>query len=595
MHVNDLKPVPKPPQDQFTMSLTLPGLEIMFDEAAQDPSKYDALQKVIASCFGHFVTLNESYGNDTEPTLTSPGLSLEDVRKAYHLILRRDTGHRLTGQMMLSIEKLLRRPGRFPLPIFQRRVDLVNHFITYRLTKKDGMRDHYPADWGIRSAARIMALLFAANQERKERLAVSDFYNTVVDYFDLIRDYMRWQEERSGSFSLCQYPFLISLGGKMQIMEADAKRQMAERFKEAFFRTAMSGMVTDPFLSLFVNRASIIQDSLTQLSVKDIDFKKRLRIEFTNEDGVDAGGLTKEWFLLLVRDLFDPQYGMFVFDEESHYCWFNHISFENHDEYRLVGIIIGLAIYNSMILDVHFPLAVYKKLLRHPANSLEDLRILKPSLANGLQKLLEYENDDVEGVFGLDFVAEYEAYGSIMQAPLVDNGESIPVTSLNKKSYVDAYVNWVLNESVKKQFDAFSEGFNHVCGGNALSLFRPEEIEMMVRGGTELDLKGLESVTEYDGFDPQEPTVRQFWDIFAEYSVEMQRKLLLFVTGTDRIPATGIQNMAFKLSCMGADSEKLPISHTCFNQLYLYRYSSKEKLREKLNVAINWSGGFGLK
>lgn len=40
-----------------------------------------------------------------------------------------------------------------------------------------------------------------------------------------------------------------------------------------------------------------------------MDLKKSLRIEFVGEDGVDAGGLRKEWFLLLVRQLFDPQYG----------------------------------------------------------------------------------------------------------------------------------------------------------------------------------------------------------------------------------------------------------------------------------------------
>ncbi|KAJ1547365.1 putative E3 ubiquitin-protein ligase [Nowakowskiella sp. JEL0078] len=549
--------LPPPKTDNYTVPLTLRSLEFMLGEASQDPSKYDVLQRTIVSVFSHFSTLNESFSNVDKQTLENSGISLEEVRQAYHLITRRD--NRMVSQLMASTEKLLRRPGRrlvnaqdikflmiilenpiffnsgsekekefhhdilarvfgllsclsnelhhyvvnwfcrFPLPIFQRRVDLVNHFITYRLTKKDGMRDHYSSDWGIRSASRIMALLFAANQERQERLVVSDFYNTVVDYFDLIRDYMRWQEERSGSFSLCQYPFLISLGGKMQIMEADAKRQMAERFKEAFFRTALSGLVTDPFLSLFVNRHSIIQDSLTQLSVKHIDLKKRLRIEFLNEDGVDAGGLTKEWFLLLVRDLFDQQYGMFVFDEESGLCWFNHISFENHDEYRLVGIIIGLAIYNSMILDVHFPLACYKKLLRQPVSTLEDLRGFRPQLADGLQKLLDYEGDDVEDVFNLDFVVEYDAWGQRVRVPLVDNGEMIPVTKHNKKQYVDVYVLWVLEGSVRKQFDAFADGFNHVCGGNALSLFRPEEIEMMVRGGTELDLKNLESVTEYDG------------------------------------------------------------------------------------------------
>ncbi len=60
-------------------------------------------------------------------------------------------------------------------------------------------------------------------------------------------------------------------------------------------------------------------------------------------------------------------------------------------------------------------------------------------------------------------------------------------------------VDWVLNRSIERQFEAFKAGFYHVCGGNALSLFRPDEIEMMVCGNSELDLSSLESVAEYEG------------------------------------------------------------------------------------------------
>ncbi|TPX68906.1 hypothetical protein SpCBS45565_g02871 [Spizellomyces sp. 'palustris'] len=449
------------------------------------------------------------------------------------------------------------------------------------------MTGNYPSDWATRSAARVMALLSAANGHRAEQLPMADFYNTVVDYINLYRDFQIWQGDRTGAFAFCQYPFLVSLGGKMQIMEADAKRQMAERFKEAFFRTALHGLVTDPFLSLRIRRSALIEDSLNQLQSRHFDLKKKLRIEFVNEDGVDAGGLTKEWFLLLVRDLFDPQYGMFTFDDDSHLCWFNPASFENTEEFRLVGTIIGLAIHNSNILDVHFPRACYKKLLGHVCG-LEDLKKLRPALGRGLEQLLSYDDDDVETVFCRDFVAEYEAFGEVKQVPLVPNGDRIPVTKDNKQEFVDRYVNWVLNDSIETQFAAFKAGFGYVCGGNALSLFRPAEIELMVCGGTELDIQGLEGVTEYEGFTSSDGTVRNFWDVVNAYPTEMKRKLLLFVTGTDRIPATGIQNMAFKVSCLGEESENLPISHTCFNQICLYRYSTREKLEEKLSKAVMW-------
>ncbi|KAJ3117572.1 putative E3 ubiquitin-protein ligase [Phlyctochytrium bullatum] len=309
------------------------------------------------------------------------------------------------------------------------------------------MRDLYPTDWGIRSAARVMKLL-------------------------------------------C---------GKMQIIDTDAKKQMKEKFKEAFYQSAIQQIATDPFLRIHVRRAALIEDSLMQLQSRHIDFKKKLHIHFVQEEGVDAGGLTKEWFLLLVRELFDPLYGMYAFDEDSNLCWFNPATFENNEEYRLVGIIVGLAIYNSIILDVHFPLACYKKLLGRPVG-LEDLKLFKPAFGRGLQQLLDYDGDDVETVFCRDFVAEYEAFGEIVRVPLIPNGDTVPVTNQNRREYVDRLVSWILNDSIATQFEAFKDGFYQVCGGNALSLFGPEELELMIRGGTELDLKGLESVTEYEGY-----------------------------------------------------------------------------------------------
>ncbi|KAI9352279.1 hypothetical protein DFJ73DRAFT_959461 [Zopfochytrium polystomum] len=663
--VNDLRPIPPPPEGSSAERLTLTLVAALL-RVRPESDDHDTSAKIIGESFAYHDTLNESFPTATGiPSLTDPGINLDEVRMAYELIITSRPS--VVAAMMYSTDKILKRPGRrllrntdikflmiilenpllsnrstpeelnfhhdilartfglmscllnalhdyvvnwfarLPLDMFEKRVELVNHFITVRINK-EGMRDKYPRDWGIKSAARVMALLFAANLQRKDRIHVSNFYNTAVDSINLIRDYAKWQEVGSGyefltqylpdrsssAFSFCQYPFLVSLGGKLQIMAEDAKKQMTDRFREAFYRTAIDGHVTDPFLSLHVRRHSLIEDSLNQLQSRHIDLKKKLRIEFVNEDGVDAGGLTKEWFFLLIRDLFHPLYGMFVFDEDSLLCWFNVASLENHEEYRLVGIVVGLAIYNSTILDVHLPLACFKKLRDIPVN-LEDLKLMRPVIGRSLEQLLEYEGDDLEAVFCRDFIAEYEAFGATVRVPLVPNGENIPVTQANKREFVDRYVSWVLNESIEKQFESFREGFNNVCSGNALSLFRPEEIEMMVRGGNELDIQGLESVTEYEGFRPDEPIVRHFWDIFTNHTNEDKRKLLLFITGTDRIPATGIQNMAFKITCLGEDSDRLPISHTCFNQLCIPRYRTREKLEQKLMKAVEWSAGFHVK
>jgi len=127
--------------------------------------------------------------------------------------------------------------------------------------------------------------------------------------------------------------------------------------------------------------------------------------------------------------------GMFMWENDSNYCWFNANSFETSDQYFLVGVVLGLAIYNSTILDIRLPLACYKKLLG-VCCGMEDLRVLKPSVANSLEKLLSYEGDDFEDVFCLDFVGEIEAYGQIQTVELVPGGSKKAVTKSNRQGKI---------------------------------------------------------------------------------------------------------------------------------------------------------------
>lgn len=327
----------------------------------------------------------------------------------------------------------------------------------------------------------------------------------MADYINLMGDFESWQSN-SGKFAFCQYPFLISMGSKMKIVESDAKQQMETKWREAFFNMLFHQKASNPYLVLRVSRENLIEDSLRQLAQNELDLKKSLRIEFIGEDGVDAGGLRKEWFLLLVRSLFDPQYGMFTFDEDSNLCWFNPASFENEDQFFLVGVVLGLAIYNSTILDVHLPTACYRKLLNLPIG-LSDLKSFRPALTKGFEQLLEFEGD-VENVFCRSFVAEIEAFGARQCVPLLQKGDQLMVTQENKHEFVALYIDFILNKSVERQFGAFKQGFYHVCGGNALSLFRPEEIELLVRGSDEpLEIDDLKGQTEYIGFDENEETI----------------------------------------------------------------------------------------
>ncbi|CAN8103533.1 unnamed protein product [Discula destructiva] len=504
----------------------------------------------------------------------------------------------------------------------------------------------YHDDWQTKAAARVLGLLFAANnsnhhrpgttalsheemlnsssvkdqvQARGQIVPTSHFYSTLLDDSDLVADFEAW-EHKKGKFSFCQYPFLLSIWAKIQILEHDAKRQMHNKARDAFFDSILSRRNVEQHLTLSVRRDCLVEDSLK--SVSEViggggeDIKKGLRIEFHGEEGVDAGGLKKEWFLLLVREVFNPYHGMFVYDEDSQYCYFNPNSFETSDQYFLVGVVFGLAIYNSIILDVAFAPFAFRKLLTaapsptpglstqpRPTMSytLDDLAEFRPRLAKGLRQLLDYDGD-VETTFCLDFAIDVDKYGYIDRVALCPGGDSRPVTNANRREYVDLYVKYLLDIAVTRQFEPFKRGFFTVCGGNALSLFRAEEIELLVRGSDEpLDITALRVSAEYENWGKQpspertEPTLRWFWESFEKASPLDQRRLLAFITGSDRIPAMGAASLTIRISCLGDDVGRYPTARTCFNALQLWRSRSRDRLEKLLWGAVHESEGFGLK
>ncbi|XP_065662121.1 ubiquitin-protein ligase E3A-like [Hydra vulgaris] len=239
--------------------------------------------------------------------------------------------------------------------------------------------------------------------------------------------------------------------------------------------------------------------------------------------------------------------------------WFNAFCLESIVMFNLVGILLGLEIYNGIILDVHFPLLIYKKLLGYKVG-LGDLREIQPTLSKSLDELLSYEGD-VEQDFGLTFEVFHNLYGKEMRTELLTNGSQISVTNSNRESFVKLFVNLIINKSIENSFSAFKEGFFQVCHFPSISLFTAPELELLICGSPDLDFKALEKVTEYkDGFSKSHPLMLEFWDIVHRFPFKQKQALLMFVTGSYRVPLKGLGSMAFYIQRNGPDSLNLPTS-----------------------------------
>uniref|UniRef100_A0A672GUH5 Ubiquitin-protein ligase E3A n=1 Tax=Salarias fasciatus TaxID=181472 RepID=A0A672GUH5_SALFA len=458
-----------------------------------------------------------------------------------------------------------------------------------RLYKKGPRVDPLEEELGVRPV-----------DSRKPLLPFEDFVNeSLNDVVEMDKDFTFFKVNAETKFSFQSCPFILSVITKSQGLYYDNRiRMYSERRLTALYSLAQ-GQQANPYLKLKVRRDHIIDDALVRLEMISMenpsDLKKQLFVEFEGEQGVDEGGVSKEFFQLVLEEIFNPDIGMFTYDSDTKLFWFNSSSLENEAQYTLIGIVLGLAIYNNCILDVHFPMVVYRKLMGKKGTYL-DLSDSHPVLYQSLKGLLEHTGNVEEDMMLTFQISHTDLFGNPVLYDLKDQGDQIPVTEDNRQEFVDLYADYILNTSVERQFKAFKKGFLMVTNESPLKyLFRPEEVELLICGSRKLDFEALEKTTEYDGgYSTDSQIIKDFWETIHSFGEEQKRLFLQFTTGTDRAPVGGLGKLKMIIAKNGSDTDRLPTSHTCFNALLLPEYSSKEKLRERLLKAITYAKGFGM-
>ena len=402
-------------------------------------------------------------------------------------------------------------------------------------------------------------------------------------------------------FTLLDYMWLFNPAAKNTIIFLFNDRQKKTEFyktinelrPQPLFGLGFLLSTKDVFLTINIRRNNLIEDSLNELSKPDIKLQNPIKVKFIGEQGVDEGGVRKEFFLLFIRQIFDPDYGMFNYNKKTRLYWFNHYTFEPKIKYELIGIIFGLAIYNNIILDVKFPLTVYKKLLGIKP-TLKDMKECDPELYSTLSFLANTKDKNIKEALEQDFTVIDDKFGEKLVIPLKPDGENIMVDIDNKDEYIELYINWYFNESIKEVFTSFERGFYRVFNRDLCKILSPEELELIICGTQTLDFNELKRVCHYEEYTKDSETIKYFWEILLEFKEEEKKKFLSFVTGCDRAPIDGLGSLPITISNGGSDLNQLPSAHTCFNNLILPDYKNKEKMKEKILNAINYSEGFGL-
>lgn len=350
-----------------------------------------------------------------------------------------------------------------------------------------------------------------------------------------------------------------------------------------------------------VRRTNIFEDSYAEIMRQQPnDLKKRLMIKFDGEDGLDYGGLSREFFFLLSHEMFNPFYGLFEYSAHDNYTLqinpHSGINPEHLNYFKFIGRVVGLAIFHRRFLDAYFIVSFYKMILKKKI-TLKDMESVDADYYRSLQWMLD---NPIEGAIEETFTTVVDNFGEILTEPLKPGGENEDVTDENKAEYVNLMVDYRIRKRVEEQFKAFLAGFTELIPQDLINVFDERELELLIGGMSEIDCEDWKRWTDYRGFSEQDDVVQWFWECVRSWPAERRNRLLQFVTGTSRIPVNGFKDLQgsdgprrFTIEKSGAPNA-LPKSHTCFNRIDLPPYPDKDTLEQKLSLAIEEGAGFGV-
>ncbi|KAG8914887.1 hypothetical protein FRC00_009987 [Tulasnella sp. 408] len=394
----------------------------------------------------------------------------------------------------------------------------------------------------------------------------------------------------SGSFSLLvNNPRVLDFDNKRNYFTQKLRRRPANREQYGT-------------LQVNVRRQRVFEDSFQHLQRQTGDQIKygKLSVRFYDEEGVDAGGVTREWFQILARQMFNPDYALFqpcaadrLTYQPNQASWVNseHLSF-----FKFVGRIIGKAIFDGRLLDAYFARSLYRQMLGKPVDY-RDVEWVDPEYYKSLVWILE--NDPT--ILDLTFSVESNAFGLTKVVPLKEGGQIIPVTNENKREYVQLSAEYRLVLSIKEQIEAFLSGFYDIIPKDLIAIFNEQELELLISGTPDIDVDEWRAATDYHGYTSADPVIVWWWRALKSFNRDERAKVLSFATGTSKVPLGGFTELQgvqgvqrFSIHKAYGDVDRLPQAHTCFNQIDLPQYTSYEKLRTQLLLAINEGGeGFG--
>lgn len=205
--------------------------------------------------------------------------------------------------------------GTIPKQQFSQILESLNNTIALKILESG---ESMKVSQEVMICIRVMEYFNRANKVYRlvdKSCFVNDALSESLNMRRLAGDYYALKNNlgRKADFSILEYPYLFTTAAKVDVIQAEN-----ECIQQSTVINSMMGgglgmfNMNNMHLSISVRRDQILQDSLSKLMNQGKNLRKPLKISFVGEAGVDAGGVRKEFFTLLVKELFNPNYAMFT-------------------------------------------------------------------------------------------------------------------------------------------------------------------------------------------------------------------------------------------------------------------------------------------
>jgi ubiquitin-protein ligase E3 C len=294
---------------------------------------------------------------------------------------------------------------------------------------------------------------------------------------------------------------------------------------------------------------------------------------------------------LWVRSVTSPELGYFSELPGGQLC--PNSGKRDEEIFFALGKAVGKALFETILNDTRFSEVFLARVLGRPW-SVDELEEIDPDLHRNLLALRDMKGCES---LGLTFSAAVDdGSGMLAEVDLIENGRSVAVDDSNKIYYLHKLAKLKVVGQMAAPARAFSQGMAEIVSIDALRLFSPSELQLLMAGEERrgFDTADLAKFTHYNGYGRLSTTVLMFWQVVEQdFSPEDQSALLSFVTSSPRAPLLGFRVLSPLFTIQKVpDRSRLPTASTCVNLLKLPDYEDRHVLRDKLLQAIHSGAGF---